>query len=188
MARPLLPFAVHLAQEHVAPLGLRWTHVKTVGARCAKLCVDHGLPEELAVAAWLHDIGYDPHLARTGFHALDGARFLRELGSDDLVVSLVGYHSGAAFEAEERGLSAELATLRPPPEELLDVLTLVDMTTSPRGRVVSVDDRLSEIAGRYEPSDPVSLAIARSAKSLREASARAAAHFGLADVGSVPLV
>ncbi|MGW6130225.1 HD domain-containing protein [Cellulomonas sp. NPDC055163] len=188
MAGPSLPLAIQLAEEHVAHLGQRWTHVRAVGARCASLCLDHNLPQALAVAAWLHDIGYDPRLARTGFHALDGARFLRELDSDDVVVSLVGYHSGAVFEAEERGLSVELATLSPPPQELLDVLTWVDMTTSPGGHVVLVDDRLAEIGERYETSDPVSRAIARSATSLREASVRAAARLGLADVGSVPLV
>ncbi|WP_258724412.1 HD domain-containing protein [Cellulomonas sp. NS3] len=188
MVGPTLARAVDMAEERVAHLGLRWTHVRAVGARCARLCRDHNMPEALAVAAWLHDIGYDPALAETGFHALDGARFLRDLGADELVVSLVGYHSGAVFEAEERRLSAELATVPPPPEALLDVLTWIDMTTSPGGHIVPVDDRLSEIAQRYEMSDPVSRAIVRSAKSLREASARGAAQFGLADVGSVPLL
>ncbi|WP_406239339.1 hypothetical protein [Nocardia sp. NBC_01009] len=29
-------------------------------------------------AAWLHDIGYAPDIARIGFHPVDGAEFLRE--------------------------------------------------------------------------------------------------------------
>jgi hypothetical protein len=63
--------------------------------------------------------------------------------------SLVAYHSGACFEAAERGLSRELAELAEPTQELQDVLTLVDMTTSPTGEWVSLDERLREILGRY---------------------------------------
>jgi HD superfamily phosphodiesterase len=48
-------------------------------------------------AAYLHDIGYVPTLARTRFHPLDGARHLRELGEERLV-GLVAYHSGAEAE------------------------------------------------------------------------------------------
>jgi hypothetical protein len=43
----------------------------------------------MVMAAWLHDIGYAPELAVTGFHPLDGARFLRRAGADGQVVSLV---------------------------------------------------------------------------------------------------
>ncbi len=39
------------------------------------LGADAGL---LEAAAWLHDIGYLPELARTGLHGLDGARYLRD--------------------------------------------------------------------------------------------------------------
>jgi predicted hydrolase (HD superfamily) len=34
--------------------------------------------EQLRAAAMLHDIGYTPSLATTGFHPLDGARYLRD--------------------------------------------------------------------------------------------------------------
>jgi hypothetical protein len=53
---------------------------------------------------WLHDIGYAPELAGTGCHPLDGARYLRRIGVDEQVVSLVAYHSCARIEAEVRGL------------------------------------------------------------------------------------
>lgn len=188
MARLLLPRAVELAREHVAQLGVRWAHVQAVGERCEVVCRDHDLPEELALAGWLHDIGYGPLLARSGFHALDGARFLRASGASALVVSLVGYHSGAVFEADERGLSEDLAAIPPPPEDLLDVLTWVDLTTSPAGEKVSVDARLDEIIARYGASGPVARAISRSASPLRQAAGRAAARLGLADVRAVPLV
>lgn len=58
----------------------------------------------LTAAAILHDIGYTPRLTVTGFHPLDGARFLRdECGADKRLTRLVTNHSFARLEAEERG-------------------------------------------------------------------------------------
>lgn len=180
--------AVALAEEHLAGLEPRWTHVRAVGRTAERLCREHGLSQDLAAAAWLHDIGYGPQLVDTGFHPVDGARFLRRIGASNLVTSLVAYHSGATFEAEERGLVTELGEFKPPPTELLDVLVLVDMTTSPTGERLTVEDRLTEILGRYAPSDPVFRSVTRSAPVLRESAARAAARLGLSDVGSVPML
>jgi hypothetical protein len=39
-------------------------------------------------AVLLHDIGYAPDLVITGFHPLDGARFLRGIGGSDQLVNL----------------------------------------------------------------------------------------------------
>jgi hypothetical protein len=156
--------------------------------RAEVLCRNNDLPDDLAAAAWLHDVGYGKRTAVTGFHPLDGAHFLRRIGASDLVTSLVAYHSGAVFEAEERGLVAELGAFTPPPQDLLDALVLLDMTTSPSGQQVSVDDRLAEILSRYEPSDPVFRAVSRSGSSLRESAARAVARLQLADVRGVPVV
>ncbi|GHE88447.1 hypothetical protein GCM10018772_10160 [Streptomyces fumanus] len=48
----------------------------------------------LVVAAPLHDVGYAPALAATGFHPLDGARFFRdERGADERLARLVANHS-----------------------------------------------------------------------------------------------
>lgn len=102
--------------------------------------------DAVRVAGWLHDVGYAPSLVATGFHPVDGARFLRAQGARELVVSLVAHHSGAVFEAEQRGLAGELAEFAAPPQELLDVVTYADLTTSPDGAAVTVDQRLSEIA------------------------------------------
>ena len=38
----------------------------------------------LVAAALLHDVGYAPSLNRLGFHAVDGARFLRAQGQERL--------------------------------------------------------------------------------------------------------
>ncbi len=134
-------------------------------------------------SAWLHDIGYSPELATTGFHPLDGARYLREVQeADETLVSLVAYHSCAVVEAEERGLLTALKDeFDAPPEDLLDALTYADMTTGPDGAHLPVERRLSEILKRYAPEDLVHRSISRSSP-LLTASVRAVEH-RLAEVG-----
>jgi len=115
-------------------LGDRWTHVQGVVAQARQVSVVLA-PEDrpyLAAAAWLHDIGYAPPLDKLGFHPVDGARYMRQQGHERLA-SLVAYHSGARFEAEERGLVAALAEFAPDDGPLLDALTYADMTTGPAG-------------------------------------------------------
>lgn len=55
-------------------------------------------PRPLVVAALLHDIGYAPELATTGYHTLDGARFIGAHGEPN-VASLVAHHTDARREA-----------------------------------------------------------------------------------------
>lgn len=116
-------------------------------------------------------MGYAPQLVDTGLHALDGARHLRS-GWKPLVCQLVAYHSAALVEAEERGLRAELRQFACPDEFLLDALTYSDMTTSPTGLPVNVEDRLQEILERYPPDDPVYRAVRRSAPLIKAAVER----------------
>jgi len=88
----------------------------------------------------------------TGFYPLDGARYLRWIGIDAQVVSLVAYHSCAEIEAEVRGLGGALASeFRPGDALLSDALLYCDMTTGPGGDYVRPADRLVEIRGRYGP-------------------------------------
>jgi putative nucleotidyltransferase with HDIG domain len=85
-----------LAETRLAQvLPRRWRHVRAVAQRARSVATTLSLPDDLLAAAWLHDIGYAPELAETGFHPLDGARFLRRAGVDGQVVSLVAYHSCA---------------------------------------------------------------------------------------------
>lgn len=111
----------------------------------------------LEAAAWLHDVGYSPELAETGFHPLDGARYLRDVHfADPVLCSLVAHHSCAVLEAGERGLADELRREFPPASMVLnDALAYCDMTTTPDGATVSVHDRISEIAERYGPGSIV---------------------------------
>jgi hypothetical protein len=128
----------------------------------------------LAQAAVLHDVGYAPEVAITGFHPLDGARYLKSIGIDDQVVNLVAHHSCARLEAEERGLAADLTEFAPGPEELTEFLIFCDMTTSPDGMLVTVEERLSEILVRYGPSSVVGRSIVRAKPELRAATLRVA--------------
>ena len=61
------------------PLPQRWAHTQGVAAQARTLAPVLGDEADLIeAAAWLHDVGYSPALAATGFHPLDGARYLRD--------------------------------------------------------------------------------------------------------------
>jgi hypothetical protein len=66
--------AAELAEKMLAAeLPRRWRHVRLVARRARWAAKQLSLSDDLAVAAWLHDIGYAPELVETGFHPLDGA-------------------------------------------------------------------------------------------------------------------
>ena len=99
----------------------------------------------------------------TGLHALDGARYLRDAQhADGMLCRLVAHHSCAIVEAGERGLAEVLGLeFEPAPQELSSALTYCDMTTSPDGELVPVEQRLAEIHRRYGPGHLVSRSIQR---------------------------
>lgn len=168
-----------VARALVGDIQPRWDHVQAVGQCAEGLCESVGLPERVAIAAWLHDIGYGHAIARSGFHPLDGARFLAEQGAPKEVTRLVAWHTGAGFEAQERGLLSDLDTFAQPPAEELDALTMIDLATSPTGEPVLDVKRISEVLSRYEEGHPVHEAIKNSRASLLAASRRAKAALGL---------
>ncbi|RZQ62526.1 HD domain-containing protein [Amycolatopsis suaedae] len=145
--------AAHL----VAPLGRRWLHVQAVARAAIRLAAT--VPEsdrsDLVSAAWLHDIGYSPKLAETGFHPLDGARYLRDIGWPRRIVNLVAHHSGARFEAQERGLIDELSEFELEESPVMDALVTADLTTGPSGESLTFQERIAEIFARYPSTDPV---------------------------------
>ncbi|MDC8974659.1 HD domain-containing protein [Mycobacterium marinum] len=163
-----------IAEQRLADLPLRLAHVRGVAATAERLVAGSDADDADAVvtAAWLHDVGYASSVRSTGFHPVDGALFVRAEGFPAVVVSLVAYHTGAVFEARERGLSDALADFTEPPSSLLDVLTCADMTTSPQGLPVRAEHRVTEILARYPDGDPVHRAIERAAPSLLAAAAR----------------
>ncbi|MFI2710061.1 HD domain-containing protein [Micromonospora sp. NPDC018662] len=135
----------------------RWRHVQAVGAKAESLGRLVGDDAELlAAAGWLHDIGYAPDIVDTGFHALDGARWLLRQGFQPRLASLVAHHSCASYEAEERGLKPALMAEFPLEQSpTSDALWFADMTTGPDGQDLTVDERLAEIRERYGPDDLV---------------------------------
>lgn len=153
----LVADAEALAGQLLASLRRRWLHVQAVAGCAADLqeVVDERDTSILVASAWLHDVGYAPELVRTGFHPLDGARYLREQGWPKRIVNLVAHHSGARFEAEQRGLTAELAEFELEDSLVMDALIAADLTTGPNGELLGYRDRVSEILRRYPASDPV---------------------------------
>lgn len=145
----------------------RWAHTQGVARRATEVTKCLGKDADLLVAAaTLHDLGYAPRLAATGFHPLDGARFLRdEHRANERLVRLVANHSFALLEAEERGLREELATEFPLLEEplLVDALVYCDMTTTPDGDRTTAQDRVTEIVSRYGDDSVVGRFIRRAA-------------------------
>jgi HD domain len=143
-------------------------------ARIAPAVLPADERETLVAAAWLHDIGYAPALATTGLHPPDGARHLETLGADRRLCCLVVHHSGATFEAEERGYAAELATFEQEHSPVMDALIYADMTTGPAGQHLTFEARIAEILERYSSGHPVHRAISRSRPTLAAAVDRTA--------------
>ncbi|MCX2728950.1 HD domain-containing protein [Saccharopolyspora sp. NFXS83] len=170
----LVQQAAETAERFVAPLGRRWLHVRAVASRAEEL--QEALPPEdrdtLVAAAWLHDIGYSEEIGHTRFHPLDGARYLREQHWPERIVNLVAHHSGARFEAAERGLEHELAEFPFEDSALLDALVTADLTTGPAGQRLTYSGRIDEILSRYAPDDPVHRTWVKARPVLAEAVAR----------------
>lgn len=187
VAMELTEWAYSLSESLLSePLPRRWAHSLGVAKRARSLRpILGGDAELLEAAAVLHDIGYSPAIATTGFHPLDGARFLREQESaDDRVVRLVAHHSCALLEAEERGLRGDLESefeLERP--ELVDALLYSDMTTTPDGTPTTPTDRLDEIVQRYGPDTIVGRFIQRAAPEIHAASNRVEVRLAKVEVG-----
>jgi hypothetical protein len=131
-------------------------------AKSARKCrrhIDENPADPQLSSTW----GYAPGLTLTGLHQLDGARYLRDVQhADALLYRLVAHHSCAIIEAGERGLADLLGQeFEPAPDALSSGLTFCDMTTSPDGELVPVEQRLAEIHRRYGPGHLVSRSIQR---------------------------
>ncbi|MEU1408527.1 HD domain-containing protein [Streptomyces sp. NPDC005728] len=172
----LTEWAYPLAESLLAePLPRRWRHSQGVAERARAIApILEEDAELLEAAAVLHDIGYSPDLAKTGFHPLDGARYLREVArADERVVRLVAHHSCAWMEAEARGLREELETeFQRETPELTDALCFCDMNTTPEGTPTNPVDRVNEIAGRYGPESLIGTFIRRAEPEILASTAR----------------
>ncbi len=158
-ARALEPedgtWAIDTVERLLARSPARLAHSRHVAEQASK--VGHLLSEPwrsaLAEAALLHDIGYASSLIDTGFHPLDGARWLRAQDRRPEVCRLVAWHTRARTEARLRGLEALLLAEFPaPPAAAQAVLTWADLTSSPTGEQCSPAIRISDILHRYGPA------------------------------------
>jgi len=159
----------------------RWRHVQAVAAKAAGMAVDLLDGDDaraLTAAAWLHDAGYAPGVAATGFHPLDGARWLRLSGADDRICGLVAWHSCSWFEAMEIGLADALAAFPRERSVVSDALLSADMTTGPDGQELSVAERISDIKARYGEGHTVTRCMCLAEQSIMAAVHRTADRLG----------
>lgn len=147
----------------------RWSH--TIGVASAAGDLAEALApadaDTIVAAAWLHDIGYAPDLISTGFHPIDGAAYLATHAATPAeVINLVAHHTGAAFEARERGLHDELAGYPAPAGASLAILNCADLCTGPDGTPVDPGARIAEVLTRYPAGHPVHHAVSASGPDL----------------------
>lgn len=184
----LTAWAYSLAEKLLAePLPRRWTHCQGVAKRARTLAPILGEDAELLeAAAVLHDVGYAPDLAKTGFHPLDGARYLRDVEhADERIVRLVAHHS-CAWMAEARGMRDELEAEFPREHpDLADALCYCDMNATPDGTSTNPVDRVDEIAGRYGPESLIGTFIRRAEPEILACTARVVLR--LAEVKRQPM-
>ena len=149
-------WAENHARGLLSPGGRRWRHARAV-ADTARLLTIRLAPEDadvLVAAAYLHDVGYAPELAITGFHPLDGARHLRGLGFERLA-SLVAHHTQGRHEARLRGLHEALAEFDDEDSLVSAALAYCDLTTGPSGQWMTPAQRLLDVEVRYGEDSPV---------------------------------
>ncbi|WP_194907188.1 HD domain-containing protein [Quadrisphaera sp. INWT6] len=158
----LVDQARRVARELLATVddaGRRWRHTQAVAARAREgsAAVAPQQVNLLISAAWLHDIGYAPALARTGFHPVDGAMHLQQQLWPPAVVGLVAHHSGSRFVAAVREVQHHMIPFERVGHwsgPVADALTWADQTTGPDGNRVSVHERIAEVLSRHGADSP----------------------------------
>jgi hypothetical protein len=175
----IVAWAAEESRSRLAPVDSRWDHCRGVALRAQQVQTAVA-PDDRAVlvtAAYLHDLGYAPELVRHNFHPLDGAIWLRAQGLQRLA-GLVAHHTAASFEAQTHGLVDELAAFVDERSAVTDALAYSDLTTGPRGELVTVAERLGEIERRYGHTSPVVRALVRASDALSGMVARTEERLG----------
>jgi hypothetical protein len=156
---PVTRWAWVRAEQHLAwELPRRWAHVRGVADQATLVggLMLAGRELDLLVAtALLHDIGYARGLVDTGFHPLDGARYITSEGGSARLANLVANHSAAVFEAEIRGLASELAKYPDERTVLRDLLWYCDQRTGAMGERMTFDERIAGVRDRHGPDSLV---------------------------------
>jgi hypothetical protein len=139
-----------------------------------------GLPQR-----WLHDVGYAIPLRDTGFHSLDGARYLDRIGWPRRLCALVAHHSGAHFFAGAVGVGAQLAAFADERSAVSDALIFANQTTGVRGERMTVPKRLAEVLRWHGPDSAHGLAHVQRAPYLLDAAERVQARLARTVSGQV---
>jgi hypothetical protein len=150
---PLVRDAEALARRLLADDSDRLAHCRYAAAitETAADALDVHDSDALVAAAWLHDIGYAPSIAHTGFHPLDGALHLAAEGWPDQTVLLVAHHSHAAVLAPYFAVEHQLAVLDHVLGDAEDILTYADLRSGPTGMGGLPQQR--NVAMRDQPPD-----------------------------------
>jgi hypothetical protein len=173
-----------LAQVLLADLPQRWRHTVGVARRAEAVTVTVAGDDAdvLVASAWLHDIGYAAPLRDTGFHPLDGARLLTATGWSMRLSGLVAHHSEAMVAARVRGLEAAMSAIPQERSAVADALTFADQTVGPDGRVMTLEDRMSDMLRRHGPQSPNAIAHPTREPLLRAAVQRVVQRLAAADL------
>jgi putative nucleotidyltransferase with HDIG domain len=173
---PMVASAADLTRHVLYSNPARLAHSQAVARRAEllALAVDQDSAPLLVAAAWLHDIGYAPGLRDTGYHPIDGARYLQSLGWPPAICNLVAHHSGARFVATVLQLDRQLDPYPFSQDALSDALTVADQTTGPRGEAMTVEQRMSDMLRRHGPNSPNALAHPLRERYIRSAATRVA--------------
>jgi putative nucleotidyltransferase with HDIG domain len=166
--------ARELAKRILAGLPDRWRHTVAVARRAEELsaAVDPGDRKLLTAAAWLHDVGYASDIAATGFHPLDGARFLDRHGWSSRLSALVAHHSGAHFVARTVGLDHWLGRYTDEHSAVTDALAYADQTVGAHGERLTINERHADMLRRHGPHSPNAAVHPIRARHLRAAAQR----------------
>ena len=129
-AEPPGSAAEALATRFLHALDGRLAHSAAVAAQIEHVAglVESEWRSPVRDAAWLHDVGYHPDLAFTGFHPLDGARWLRNDHWPDETCQLVAWHTQSLEEARLYGLATELVGEFEPP--IMSIVAACSLTAS----------------------------------------------------------
>ena len=168
--------AADLTQYILASDPNRLAHSQGVARRAQflSLTVEPSRASLLVAAAWVHDIGYAPGLRYTGFHPIDGAKHLRNIGWGPAICNLVAHHSGARFVARALELDRELEEYQFFEDAVSDALTVADQTTGPHGEAMNPDERMRDMLIRHGPDSANARAHPVREPYLRAAAARVA--------------
>lgn len=179
--------AQELSRRLLAKYPERMRHSAAVAARAVSLAeaVDDGDVNLLVAAAWVHDIGYSQTLRDTGFHPLDGARFLESRGWNPRLCALVAHHSGSRFVATAKGLDSALSRFVHVQDAVSDALTVADQTIGPDGRRLTLDERMRDMLERHGPQSPHGQAHPQREAYLRAALQRVTAQLSAREAAEI---